>query len=139
MNGATEKLPRVGMEKSLQTEISAKRKKESWRIIRLKLRSEKPQTTNELLLYIKAFFGLTVPNVQVCATHSTPADFIGDLYFERHSLILAIANRNGYKTLLVAIADVLDMWFKGAGIIHAGAIDAQAKKGYGYVRHFCEK
>lgn len=99
----------------------------------------KPQTQSELLKYIKAFFSLNVPSKKVCPEHSTPAEFISDLFFEKESLILAIANRNGYKTLLVAIGNVLDMWFKAAGIIHAGAIQVQANKGYGYVKDFAER
>ena len=110
-----------------------------FRSIKRKLRSVRPQTTDELLKYIKAFFGLRVPNKRVCPEHSTPGEFISDLFFEKESLILAIANRSGYKTLLVAIGNVLDMWFKGAGIIHAGAIQVQANKGYSYVKQFCEK
>jgi hypothetical protein len=90
------------------------------------------------LKYVAAFFGLHVPDTKVCVDHSTPAEFISDLFFERESLILAIANRSGYKTLLVAISNVLDMFFKATGIIHAGAIQVQANKGYGYVKKFCE-
>lgn len=77
--------------------------------------------------------------MRVCPEHSTPGEFISDVFFEKSGLILAIANRGGYKTLLVGIVNVLEMWFKKAGIIHAGAIEAQANKGYGYVRHFALK
>lgn len=103
---------------------------------RLKLRSVQPQTRGELKAYVKAFFGFRVPDKQVCADHQTPADFLQAMFFDTDPLILGIANRKGYKTLIVAIMDVLDMWFKGAGVIHAAAIEEQAIKGYGYVQHF---
>jgi hypothetical protein len=88
-------------------------------------------------MYVRAFFGLRVPDTKVCHDHSTPGDFVADAFFEKHPLMLVVASRHGYKTLLTAIIDVLDMWFKGAGIVHAGAIEAQANKGYSYVRDFC--
>ena len=104
-----------------------------------KARAKRPKTKAELIGYVRAFFGLTVPDTAVCPGHSTPAEFLSDAFFEKHPLMLVVASRHGYKTLLTAIIDVLDMWFKASGIIHAGAIDAQAKKGYSYVRQFCEK
>jgi hypothetical protein len=108
-------------------------------IIKRKLQNTKPRTKDELLKYIRAFFGFTVPDVRVCPEHSTPGEFISDWFFGKYSKILLIANRGGRKTLLSSVGDVLLMKFKGAGIIHAGAIDAQAKKGYGYVRDFSTK
>lgn len=96
-------------------------------------------TKDKLLEYIRVFFGFDVPDCKVCKDHSTPADFITDVFFETHGLIVAVATRDGYKTLLTAIADVLDMWFKKVGIIHAGAIEVQAQKGYSYVRDFIER
>jgi hypothetical protein len=115
--------------------ISLKERLSIWQAARAK----RPGTKEELLEYIGIFFDFNVPDCKVCKDHSTPADFITDVFFETSGLIVAVATRDGYKTLLTAIADVLDLWFKGVGIVHAGAIEVQAQKGYGYVQGFIEK
>lgn len=99
-----------------------------------------PKNDDELHWWIKTFLGMDIPRTAsgVCPDdHTAPFDFIADQFFERCSAAFGFANRNGGKTILVAVLNVLDMLFKpGIEIVLAGAVLQQAQKGYEYLIKF---
>ena len=98
-----------------------------------------PRTNDELDEFIRAAFGIFLPRKSITPGHSTPFEFISDLFFERVKNALGFANRLGGKTFSIAICNLLDMMFKpNCEIASAGAIKAQAEKCYRYFSGFLE-
>lgn len=97
------------------------------------------QKRNALHEYIKTRFNVDLPINKVCDDHCSPFDFVAAAFFELHDVILAMANRNGGKTLDFAILAILDALAnddcEGANF---GAIEKQALRCYGYVKRFLE-
>jgi len=85
----------------------------------------------ELLTFIEAFWGLRIPQVQVCPEHTPPAAYIVDSFFETVQDSVCWANRGGGKTLLGALSTWLDTVFKSncATKILGGSLE-QSKKMY---------
>jgi len=93
--------------------------------------TEGPQTDDELHSWIKQNLGFDIPRVAICEGHRAPFEFIADLYFERVTSAIALANRGGSKTLSSAILHFLNSIFKpGCESMTVGAIEAQAKRCY---------
>src|SRR5208282_3129747 len=70
------------------------------------------QGPEELLRFIRTFWGLRVPQAQVCPEHTPPAEYIVDSFFEEVQDSVCWANRGGGKTLLGALSTWLDTVFK---------------------------
>jgi hypothetical protein len=110
----------------------------------LKLLKKHPRWTLEqkkkaLHKYILKKFKVNIPTVAVCSDHVAPFDFVAAAFFELHDVILALANRNGGKTMDFAILAILDALAdddcEGANF---GAIEKQAMRCYGYIKRFIE-
>lgn len=71
-----------------------------------------PQTDDELHAWILKYLGMNIPRVAVCEDHQAPFSFIADLYFERVTSAIAMANRGGSKTMSSAILHLLNSLFK---------------------------
>jgi hypothetical protein len=71
-----------------------------------------PQTDEELHAWIKKNLGMDIPTTPVCEGHCSPFDFVADIYFERTSSALAMANRGGGKTENSAILHLLNSIFR---------------------------
>lgn len=79
-----------------------------------------PVTRSGLRDYVKVFLGIDVPDVSVCADHCSPMDYLWHCYssdFEFGSSspngdCVVWANRGGSKTVLGAVATLLDCVFK---------------------------
>jgi len=96
-----------------------------------------PATDDELHEFILAAYGVSIPRKTITPGHRSPFEFMADLFFERVKNAIGFANRNGGKTLNVAILNHLDMLFKpGCEICSAGAVKDQAIKCYRYFRGF---
>lgn len=94
-----------------------------------------PQDDDELHAWIKAELGIDIPRDSICDGHDPPFDFIADLYFERVDAVLAMANRGGGKTLLVAILHWVNSLFKaGCESCTFGATEAQSLRCYAYIK-----
>lgn len=94
-----------------------------------------PSTDDELWEFVAYAFRVKVPRKAIEPHHKSPFSFIADLFFERVKNALGFANRNGGKTLNVAVLNMLDMLFKpGCEVASAGAVLDQASKCY---RYFC--
>ena len=94
-------------------------------------RAEGFDSPEELLTFIEAFWGLRIPQVQVCPEHTPPAEYIVDSFFEEARDSVCWGNRGGGKTLLGALATWLDTVFKNncATKILGGSLE-QSKKMY---------
>lgn len=91
------------------------------------------QDEPQLKFFTLYYLGYTVPDHANCPNHVSPFEFYADIYFERVKTILGFANRNGGKTIIVAMANVAESTTKqGIEIVSAGAIKNQADKGYEY-------
>ncbi len=98
-----------------------------------------PKNDDELDLFIRAAFGVTLSKKVITPGHRAPFDFLADLFFERTRNALAFANRAGGKTFSVAMLNFLDMLFKPCcEIASAGAVKDQAEKAYRYFLEFCQ-
>lgn len=98
-----------------------------------------PSNDDELHEFIELAYGFTIPRKIVVKGHASPFSFIADMFFERTKNALAFANRNGGKTLAVAVLNHLDMLFKpGCEVASAGAVRSQAKKCYAYFQSFMD-
>lgn len=80
---------------------------------------------------------MDIPRVAVCDGHQSPFDFIADLYFERVTSAVAMANRGGSKTASSAILHLLNSLYKeGCESLTVGAIEAQSKRAYESLKQF---
>lgn len=96
-----------------------------------------PTNDAELEDFIVAAFGIRLPRKVVTEGNTSPFYFISDLFFERVPNALGFANRNGGKTLDMALINFLDMLFKeNCEITSAGAIQKQADRCYDYFKGF---
>lgn len=90
-----------------------------------------------LHFYIRAFLGFYIPRRKLCRDHVSPFAFISDMFFEQVRNSIAFANRNGGKTLNIAILNHLDMAFKQfCEICSAGSTIAQSSRMYKYFTGF---
>ena len=101
------------------------------------LNEKGPQNDDELHEWMKYELGIDVPRVAVCEGHSAPFDFLADLYFERSDASLAVANRGGAKTFMVAVLHWLNARFKpGIESCTFGAIEAQSFRAYAHLKNW---
>jgi hypothetical protein len=90
-----------------------------------------PQTNEELHAWIEKHLGMSIPTTAVCEGHCSPFDFVADIYFERTSSALAMANRGGGKTENSAILHLLNSLFRpGCESGTVGALLLQANRAY---------
>ena len=99
-----------------------------------------PTTDAELNDWLREITGHRIPAKSVCADHQAPFQFVADLYYNRVSEALVLANRAGGKTEDTAHLHIANAYWKEAfETSHIGAIDQQAKRGYTYyqkaIRH----
>src|SRR6187551_2372617 len=71
-----------------------------------------PLDDEELWHWIKDYLGIEVPRKKICPDHQAPFSFLADVYFERVTSAIAIANRGGSKTMISAIIHLLNSLFK---------------------------
>src|ERR1041385_5957066 len=90
-----------------------------------KTRAQKgPQTDDELHQWIKDNLKMDIPRVAVCEGQKAPFDFLSDIYFERVTSAIAMANRGGSKTMLSAVIHLLNSIYKpGCESLSVGAIE----------------
>lgn len=94
----------------------------------------------ELDEFIQCAYDVRLPKKPITFGHTAPFFFVADLFFERVKNAIGFANRNGGKTLNVAILNHLDSTFKKAcEVASAGAVLDQANKCYRYFTGFNEK
>ena len=103
-----------------------------------KLRYEGPSNDDELHAWVKTNIRVDIPRVAVCQDHVPPFQLLADLYFERTSAALALANRGGAKTFIVACLHFLNSTYKaGCESLSFGATEAQGNRCYGHIEDWC--
>lgn len=98
-----------------------------------------PKTDDELHDWIKDNVGIDIPRGSVCThtnpPHIAPFQFLADLYFERTGSALAMANRGGSKTFIVALLHYLNSLFKpGCESCTFGAVENQSDRAYSHLK-----
>lgn len=103
-----------------------------------RLRYAGPQDDDELHLWVVQNIGVWIPRVRVCPDHQAPFEFLADLFFERTSSALALANRGGAKTFIVACLHFLNSTYKpGCESLSFGATEGQGRRCYGHIEDWC--
>jgi Terminase RNaseH-like domain len=111
--------------------------------IRRTLCSIPPTTPDELHGWLRAVLGLFIPRRPLVAGHAAPFDYLCHAFFEdspgpRDAVVWA--NRGGGKTLLGAVATLLDLLFKpGVQIRILGGSMEQSERMYEYLRTMLER
>lgn len=109
------------------------------------LRKVRPVTKNDLRNYVKVFLGIDVPDQNVCDGHSSPMDYLWHSYSSDFSFgpagvnsdCVVWANRGGSKTVLGAVATLLDCIFKpGCQVRILGGSIEQSSRMYDYLTDF---
>ncbi len=109
------------------------------------LKTKRPATRTDLKNYIRAFLDISIPDKSFSAEHSSPLDYLWHAFAEDEKSrinndAVIWANRAGGKTMLAAVATLLDCIFKpGCQVrILAGSGD-QAGRMYDYLCQFIGK
>ncbi len=91
------------------------------------------RSSEGLWVFIKDHFGLEIPRKKICPDHDSPFDFVCAVFFQEYANIIAVANRNGGKTMNFAALDAVNsyMW-DDCETATIGAIEMQAKRCYRY-------
>ena len=115
---------------------------------------EAPRSRKALLAYLLNYLGLRVPSQRVCEEHNRPLDYLwysysGDMSkMKNRSRVgpkkigdcVVWANRGGGKTLLAAVATLLDCLFKpGCETRILGGSGEQARRLYEYLALFLNR
>jgi hypothetical protein len=109
-------------------------------VLSRKLRYDGPQNDDELHAWVKQNLLVDIPRVAVCPDHIAPFTFLADLYFERTSAGLALANRGGSKTFIVACLHFLNSTYKpGCESMSFGATEGQGQRCYQHIEDWCYK
>jgi hypothetical protein len=134
-------LRRLGVNADMLREMDESQLRELVRRVQTltrKLRNDGPQNDDELHDWCVHHLGVNIPRVAVCPDHVAPFQFLADLYFERVSSALALANRGGAKTFIVAVLHYLNATFKpGCEGLTFGATEKQGERCYGHIENWC--
>ncbi len=106
------------------------------------LRKQTPKTRADLKNYLKVFLGLDIGDTKICPEHNSPMDYLwhsynSDFNGSTSGDCVVWANRSGGKTLIAAVATLLDCIFKPACKVRilAGS-ELQAQRMYDYLLSF---
>jgi len=70
-----------------------------------------PQTRKQLAAFVRRYLGVSVPDRRLCQDHDSPMDYLAASFFGQEDL-LVWASRGGGKTMLAAVATLLDVIFR---------------------------
>lgn len=79
-----------------------------------------PKNDDELWEFVRIAYGIKMPRKVVTRGHSTPSQFVCDLYFERVKNALAFANRTGGKCLALDTPVLTTVGFKQLQDVRVG-------------------
>ncbi|MBT3277752.1 MAG: hypothetical protein HN909_06740 [Phycisphaerales bacterium] len=97
----------------------------------------RPTKRHTLAAAVKKLLGITVPGRKMCPHHDTPLDYLVASFLQQHDL-LVWANRCGGKTMVAAIATLLDAIYRpGSKIRILGGSFEQSARLAEYIREFC--
>ncbi|MBN1943379.1 MAG: hypothetical protein JW849_08820 [Phycisphaerae bacterium] len=98
-----------------------------------------PKTRKGLQRAAKALLGVTFPEKAICPHHNAPLDYL-EASFLRQKDLLVWANRGGGKTMLAAVATLLDALYRAPVKIRVlgGSFD-QSDRLAEYIREFVQR
>ncbi|MFK7788285.1 MAG: hypothetical protein AB8C95_02175 [Phycisphaeraceae bacterium] len=100
-----------------------------------KLQALRPTTPHQLRTFVVKGLGLNLPASRVAQEIGGPFDYLSDSYFDRPGDAVVWANRGGGKTMLGAVATLLDLLFKpGIQVRILGGSFQQSEKMYEHLR-----
>jgi len=114
------------------------------------LRKQPPKIRADLKNYLKVYLGLDIPDTKICPEHNCPMDYLWHCWRSDFNGVshpqadgsisgdcIVWANRGGGKTLIAAVATLLDCIFKPACKVRilAGS-ELQAQRMYDYLLGF---
>ena len=103
------------------------------------LQALRPTTPQQLRRFVEKGLGLQLPPARNGEVGG-PFDYLCDAYFDRPGDAVVWANRGGGKTMLGAVATLLDMLFKpGIQVRILGGSRQQSEKMYEHLRLFLEQ
>jgi len=109
-----------------------------------RLLEHRPKSRRELKKWVKTYLGITIPDKAICPSHNAPLDYLAASFLEENSDttrdFLIWANRGGGKTMLAAIASLLDAIYKAPINIRilGGSFD-QSDRLADYLRQFLSR
>lgn len=106
--------------------------------LRSSLRGHRPRTQDEFIAYVEAMYGLNLATNHVCPEHTPPGEIWWKFFNLELGNSLVAGSRGSGKTNGLALLEHLWMDFDADTILHAGAIESQSEKGYGYFEAFCK-
>ena len=80
-----------------------------------------------------------MPYQACCPSHHTPFHMVWYLYSNLYSEFAALGSRSSFKTLGLAIFELLALHFGRSSIVHIGAIEKQSQRCYSYVKGFLQE
>jgi hypothetical protein len=101
-----------------------------------------PKEKADLKNYLAVFLGLNIGDTKICPEHDTPIDYLwhcwsSDFDGSRSGDCIVWACRGGGKTLIAAVATLLDCIFKpGCKVRILAGSEQQAKRMYDYLMNF---
>ena len=96
----------------------------------------RPATLEEFILYVSMFYGARLATKACCPEHTAPGQVWWELFNDEVMDAIIVGSRDTGKTFGFAFLDHMQMRFNGDEIANIGAIEAQAKKCYGYIQRF---
>ncbi|MFP4144830.1 MAG: hypothetical protein ACOCTI_03870 [Phycisphaeraceae bacterium] len=100
----------------------------------------RPRTRDELGRFVQRALGLRVPAVALEPGSSPPLDYLSWTFFEHERDAVVWASRGGGKTLLGAVATLLDLLFKpGIQVRILGGSLEQSSRMFEHLRQLCDR
>lgn len=103
-----------------------------------RMRECRPRDARELRAYVEAFLGMRVPGRRVCQGHDSPLDYLAFSVLtgaEQNGDCVVWANRGGGKTMLGAVASLLECVFlPGCAVRILGGSEDQSQRMYEYLK-----
>jgi hypothetical protein len=97
-------------------------------------------TDAELLAFVRDTWDIRLPDVQVCANHSTPARAFCDAYFARSPVSVWMASRGfGGKSMLLSLLSLTEAVTLKADVNILGGSGEQSQRVLGYMDKFWAK
>ncbi|MCL2648743.1 MAG: hypothetical protein FWD61_17370 [Phycisphaerales bacterium] len=102
-----------------------------------------PRNRKELRQWISIFLNMRMPETNVCSHHQTPLDYLEHSFFEAYEGsgdAVVWACRGGGKTMIGAVATLLDLLFKpGVQVRILGGSLEQSEKMYAYLTRLIQR
>lgn len=96
-----------------------------------------PVTEAELKAYLSRCYGVALPDIQVCPTHSTPFRAFADSYFARAGVSVWLASRGfGGKSYLLSLLGNVEADSLGADVTILGGSGEQSQRVLEYLRQW---